>query len=371
MENSDLIYRIAFASLRGMGYELAQRILDVLPSEKDFFFLPQKELQDMLQSKNKITETNYRHQQLDKATKELDFITNNNIGITYFTDDSFPNKLTNTNDAPIILYSKGDCNFNASKIISIVGTRHATPYGMHICESLVSDLATQLGKNIIIVSGLAYGIDICAHRAAISAGVPTAAVMAHGLNTIYPSSHRNDAIDIIHHGGILLTDYQSQDRIHPSNFIARNRIVAGLADCTVVIESAQKGGALITANLAYGYNRDVFAIPGRCNDPYSIGCNHLIRKNIAALITDASELISAMRWKPCDTVQQPRQMEIFPDLSSDEQAIISYLTNHGETHINPLGVALSLPMSQLMSALIELEFNGHIISLPGARYTLA
>ncbi len=369
LNSENLQYRIAFASIRGMGYDLAQKFLSVISSEKEFFDIPEKDLQNLLQTKVKITQKDYRQGLLEKAKIETDFVTKNNIDITYFTDSNYPTRLCHAPDAPILLYSKGNCNLNVSKVISIVGTRHATAYGKHFCDKLIEELKN-LVDDIVIVSGLAYGIDICAHRAALSNNIPTVAVLAHGLNTIYPSTHREDAIAMIRNGGMLLTDYQSTDKIHPGNFVARNRIVAGLADCTIVVESAEKGGSLITAGIASSYYRDVFALPGRANDTYSKGCNKLIRNNSASLITSAEDLVSAMRWEKPNIKTNSRQMEFFPDITNEEQAILNYLKENNETHINVLCNALGMPMSQLMSTLIELEFKSLITTLPGAKYTL-
>lgn len=367
--HNQLEYKIAFASLRGMGYDLAQKILNIIPTEKDFFEISEKELQNLLQTKVKITEMSYRKKQLEKAQKEVDFILKNNINITYFTEDCYPTRLRHAQDSPIILFSKGNCNLNSAKIISIVGTRHATAYGKLFCENLIEELKI-LTDNFIIVSGLAYGIDIYAHRAALKNRIPTVAVLAHGLNTIYPSTHRHDAIEMINNGGMLVTDYQSRDNIHPGNFVARNRIIAGLADCTIVVESAEKGGSLITAGIASSYNRDVFALPGRANDTYSKGCNKLIRNNVASLITSAEDLISAMRWERMTSNVDAKQMKMFIDILPEELPIVNYLQENNETHINTLCNSLNIPMSQLMSMLIELEFKGVVISLPGAKYGL-
>lgn len=367
--HNQLEYKIAFASLRGMGYDLAQKILNIIPTEKDFFEISEKELQNLLQTKVKITEMSYRKKQLEKAQKEVDFILKNNINITYFTEDCYPTRLRHAQDSPIILFSKGNCNLNSAKIISIVGTRHATAYGKLFCENLIEELKI-LTDNFIIVSGLAYGIDIYAHRAALKNRIPTVAVLAHGLNTIYPSTHRHDAIEMINNGGMLVTDYQSSDNIHPGNFVARNRIIAGLADCTIVVESAEKGGSLITAGIASSYNRDVFALPGRANDTYSKGCNKLIRNNVASLITSAEDLISAMRWERMTSNVDAKQMKMFIDILPEELPIVNYLQENNETHINTLCNSLNIPMSQLMSMLIELEFKGVVISLPGAKYGL-
>lgn len=364
-----LEYKIAFASLKGMCHELAQRILDIIPTEKDFFTLSTSELENRLGTKSKILDSAYRNKVLEKANHEIDFISKNSIEVTYFTDSKYPARFFNASDAPILYFSKGECNLNSSKVISIVGTRHATPYGQHFTENLVKDIANSF-SDAIIVSGLAFGIDICAHRASLSAKLPTVAVLAHGLNTIYPAQHRNNAIEIIRNGGMLLTDYTSQDTIHRANFLARNRIVAALSDCTVVVESANKGGALVTAGIAESYNRDVFALPGRSSDPYSEGCNKLIKLNSASLITCADDLINAMRWeKPIS--QKPKEKTLFPDILPDEQPIFDYLTSHGETHINTLCNVIPIPMSQLLSILVELEFKGIVLTAPGGKYSIS
>ena len=250
----------------------------------------------------------------------------------------------------------------------MVGTRHATQYGIRFCDSLIGELAQRL-PGLVVVSGLAYGIDIAAHRAALKHGVPTVAVLPRGLNRIYPAAHRDDAIAIAWHGGMLLSDYTSQDVVQKSNFLARNRIVAALSDCTVIVESAGSGGALVTASLAMSYNRDVMAVPGRCGDEFSAGCNKLIATNKAALITSADDLMAAMRWEGAGAV--PRQLDLFPDLTSEQQAAVDVIREHGEIHLNALADALRLPVYKLMSTLVELDCKNVIITLPGCRYTLA
>lgn len=223
--------------------------------------------------------------------------------------------------------------------------------------------------NLVIVSGLAYGIDIAAHRAALHCGVPTVAVLAHGLNTIYPASHRSTAADIVRSGGMLLTDYMSQDALHKGNFVARNRIVAGLCDCTVVAESAIKGGALITAGIASAYHRDVAALPGKTSDRFSQGCNKLIADNTAALISDADSLIAMMGWQ--SRQQEGDQATIPLILSPEEEAVIGYLTEKGEGDINTIGVTLNLPMHKLLPLLVDMEFKSLILTYPGGKYRLA
>lgn len=363
---------MALASVRGMGVELAQRLLDVLPDEASFFSADSRELGRLLQTNNKIIESDYRRRLLKAAEEEIKFIRGNGISVTYFTDHDFPARLLNAPDSPILLYSRGQCNLNRGKVISIVGTRHATPYGTRFCETLVADLAKYFKKDLIVVSGLAYGIDIAAHRAALHEGVPTVAVLAHGLNTIYPAVHRSTANEIVRNGGTLLTDYTSHDYISRANFLARNRIVAALADCTVIVESAEKGGAMVTASIAASYNRDVFALPGRYTDAYSAGCNKLISHNMASMLTSSEDLITAMRWElPDNGVKQERQRELFPELTTEEQQVLDFIKQQGGTqvHINTIYSALKIPMSQLLGMLIDLEFKGVVAPAAGNKYS--
>lgn len=369
MTEQDLLYRIAFASVRGMGYDLAHKILDIIPSEKDFFSISQKELEQIFGSRTKITSQAYRLNILEQAKKETEFVIKNKIGITYFNDIDYPTRLANAPDSPILFFSKGNCNLSSRHIVSIVGTRHATPYGINFTKKIVEELASML-PDLVIVSGLAYGIDIAAHLASLQNKISTVAVLAHGLNTIYPSQHRKAAIDIIHNNGMLITDYSSQTLMHRANFIARNRIIAGLSDCTIVSESASKGGSLITASIANSYNRDVFALPGRSSDEYSKGCNKLIQNNAATLVLCAEDVIKHMQWDK-DINKQPKQAELFPILSENEQLIYDTIAKNGEIHINTLTNLLKIPIYKVLSDIVELEFKGLILSLPGSRYMKA
>ena len=369
-DSADTIYKIAFASVRGMGYDLAQKFLDVLHSERDFFEASETSLREIANSRSKIFSREYRNQQLEKARRELEFAQAHKIGLTYYTDAEYPQRLANAADAPILLYSKGSCDLNAKHVVSIVGTRHATPYGQNFVRKLVAGLAEML-DDVVVVSGLAYGIDVEAHRASLSAGLPTVAVLAHGLNMIYPSQHRGTAIEMMNNKGMLLTDYMSQDEMHRGNFLARNRIVAGLSDCTVVAESARRGGALVTASLASGYNRDVFALPGRTSDEFSSGCNYLIQNNLAALVTNAEDLVRIMRWEPKNKAVEPQQTQLFPELTAQEKQVLELLAKNGDMHINSITNALQIPVYKVMSMMVELEFKGVVLTLPGCRYSKA
>ena len=368
MTDSELTYRIAFSLIRGNNRIIATELLSRIGTEEGFFNASSRLLEMQIGKKSKFTDNSYRNQLLDKARKEVEFINKNNISPIYFKDENYPQRLLDCDDAPLMLYTLGICDINNSHLISIVGTRHATHYGVDMTERIIEGLAKRL-DNIIIVSGLAYGIDIAAHRAALKNGIPTIAVLAHGLNTIYPAAHRNVAAEMIKQNGMLVTDYTSTDNIHRGNFLARNRIVAGLCDCIIVAESAEKGGAIVTAGIADGYNRDVLVLPGRANDPYSQGCNKLIASGRGALISSAQDVIDTMRWtaKP----QEGEQSEMFADLNEDEQKILNFIGDNPLSSINELSIGIDIPISKLTSTLIDMEFRGLIVNYPGGRYDIS
>lgn len=363
---SVLTYRIAFSSVKGINRALALEILSRIDSEEEFFKINERQLSTVMGFNNKIFASDYRAKLIEDAEKESGFIESNNIRPFYFTDDDYPCRLEECADAPLMLYGIGECDMNEARIVGIVGTRHATPYGIDFTKKLVEDLHKKSDVPVVIVSGLAYGIDITAHRAALSCDCKTVAILAHGLNTIYPSSHRKTAIEIARGGGMLLTDYRSTASIHKGNFLARNRIVAGVCDCIVVVESAEKGGALVTARLAGDYDREVLALPGRITDKYSAGCNKLISKHQAHLLYDADDLIDKMNWTKRE--EESSQQELFPTLNPEEENVLTYIRHHGEGQINRMTVDLNLNIGKLTGILIELEFKGLISSYPGAKY---
>lgn len=366
----DILYRMAFAGIRGMGVELAQRLLDVVDSEKEFFAMSDSDLKSITRSSSKVWERAHRDEMLRKAERELEFVESKNIKVLYFTDADFPQRLLNASDAPVLLYTIGSCDLNAKHVISIVGTRRSTHYGATFCDKLVEGLSLLLDNDLVIVSGLAYGTDINAHRAALRYGIPTVGVQACGLNKIYPANHRNDAAHMVQQGGAVVSDYTSQDVIHSVNFLARNRIIAALSDCTVVVESAVKGGSLVTANIAASYSRDVFTVPGRVNDEFSKGCNRLIMNNQAAAITCAEDLLKAMRWESKLVPEKAKELELFPQLTKEEQTVVDTLRKQGDLHINDLAGLMALPIYRLMAILVELDTKGVIATLPGCRYSL-
>ncbi len=361
--------RIAFSSLRGMNVTLGRELLRLCGSEERFFAMPESELRNLTHSSAQIYSAEYRSKVLAEAEAEALFIRAHSVGTLYFTDEEYPRRLLECEDAPLLMFSSGKTDLNRCQTIGIVGTRHATPYGNDFTRRLVSDLAKKL-DNPVIISGLAYGIDIAAHRAALEAGIPTVAVMATGISKIYPAEHRASAVDIVRSGGMLLTEYSSKAYISRGNFLERNRIVAGLSDCLVVSESAAKGGALVTASLANDYNRDVFALPGRIGDQYSAGCNRIIASGMARLLTSADDLISAMGWRAKPTADDTTQMSLPIPLNPDEEIIVRYLETTDDATLSQLTSATGFPIARLMSMLIDMEFRGLILSLPGAKYRL-
>ncbi len=368
--SGDLLYKMAFASVRGMGVDLAQKILDVLGNEKEFFTISEKELRAITRSRSKIIEKTYRDSCLQKAEKEISFVESHHINISYFTESDFPQRLLHASDAPILLYTVGGTDLNKSHIVSIVGTRKCTAYGRHMCEKIVEELSEAV-PDIITVSGLAFGIDITAHNASLNSNIPTVAVQACGLNKIYPAENRDAAEKIVNNGGCITTEYTSQDVLHKGNFVARNRIIAGLSDCTIVVESAEKGGSLITANIAQSYDRDVFAVPGRTTDEQSKGCNQMIQRNQAMLVTSANDIVEALRWESRTSNRPTRQLDIFPTLTEEEQKVVNIIKQTGDIHINTITEKLNIPVYRVMSTLMQLDFKGIIISMPGCRYTMA
>lgn len=363
-----LLYRIAFASLRGMTPQLAGQILGRIGGEDAFFKMSERELSTVMGFGNKLFDGEYRHRLLAEAERETVFVETNHINPIYFSDEEYPQRLLQCDDAPLMLYTLGGCDLNNARFVSVVGTRHATVYGIDFTNRLVEGLAQKMTDPFVIVSGLAYGIDIAAHKAALATNTPTIAVLAQGLNTIYPPVHRSTAVEIAHSGGMLMTDYRSIDRLHKGNFLARNRIVAGLSDCLVVVESAAKGGALVTARIAAGYSRDVFALPGRISDRYSEGCNRLIYNNVAQLVTSPEDILSAMRWP--EKEQEGQQGSLFVELAPDEEKVIEVIRRRGDARIAEISAEVEIPVSRLLGMLVDLEFRNLILSMPGGRYRL-
>jgi len=309
---------------------------------------------------------------LGRAELELAFCRKSGIRCLCLGDEAYPQRLKDCNDAPVLLYSLGSADLNARHIVSMVGTRQITSYGKDLCRSFVRDLKS-LCPDTLVVSGLAYGVDVHCHRAALDEGLDTVGVLAHGLDQIYPRHHRETAKQMLVQGG-LLTEYMSGTAIDKRNFVQRNRIVAGLADAVVVVESAMKGGSLITADIALSYDRLVWAFPGRIHDQYSTGCNRLISSNCASLLTGAEDFCQAMGWT--DDVQHRQQLaegvqqEIFADFTEEEQRVVTALMKDDSKQINVLSVETNIPMNRLTSLLFSLEMKGAVQMLVGGKYKI-
>lgn len=368
--NEVLKYRIAFSQLKGITIQSAKYILERVGSEEAFFTLPHREVMRLTELPERYFTADMRSRLVTDAVEQLRFAEDHKIRVIYFTDDEYPRRLLECEDAPLLLYASGPADFNARHVLGVVGTRNATHYGVNFINKLIDDLAAKL-ESVMIVSGLALGCDVAAHRRAFTANIPTTGVVAHGLDTIYPAENRNDAARMAHGAGAVLTDYPTGTRPFRGNFLARNRIVAGMVDCLVVVESqAAHGGALHTARLAREYNREVFALPGRIGDLYSGGCNKLIRNHVAQLVTSADDIIEVMGWTAKTPAEGGQQQMLFPDLSPEGERIVAHLRQNGDGQINALTAALGIPVGRLMGLMMELEMAGLVMTLPGSRYRL-
>lgn len=307
---------------------------------------------------------------LKRAAAEMEFINKHSIQALVMNDNCYPARLRECPDAPIIIYYKGNADLNQRRVINMVGTRRCTAYGQDLTRHFITRLK-ELCPQVLIVSGLAYGIDICTHRQALAVGYETTGVLAHGLDIIYPANHRQTAAEMLNHGG-LLTEYTSQTDPLPNNFRQRNRIIAGISDATIIVESAYKGGALITARIAQDYGRDVLAFPGAIGAPQSEGCNHLIRDNKAGLITSADDFVSVMGWQIDAERSKPATVErqIFPDLTAEELQIVNLLQQTNDLQLNILSVKTNISIGQLTALLFQLEMKGVVKPMAGGIYHL-
>ena len=370
MADESLIYKIGITQIKGIGSNLAKNLIAYLGSVEAVFLEKQQNLAKIPGIGEILSKEIVNQNVLKRAEQEIDFIARNNINTFYFTDREYPYRLKECADSPVLLYSKGNCDLNSGKFIGIVGTRNATETGKDNCKNLIAGIAASV-PDAIIVSGLAYGIDICAHKASIENNVSTIGIVGHGLDRIYPSAHHFIANKMLNQGG-LLTEYLSLTNPDRQNFVQRNRIIAGLCDAIVVVESAVRGGALITAEVANDYNRDVFAFPGRVTDEWSAGCNALIKNNKASLIESADDILKFMNWENrSEGSKQTVQTTLFLDLSDEEQQIVSLLRQNTEgLQLNELALQSEKPISKISSMLLEMEFKGIVKCLPGNLYRI-
>ncbi|MGG9960689.1 DNA-processing protein DprA [Ferruginibacter sp. SUN106] len=363
---NDLLYQIALTLVPNIGDVHAKALVNIYGDAHTIFKAKKKEL-EAIEGVGTVRANSIKSFiDFTSCEEEIKFIEKYKIAPLFLTDKNYPQRLLNAYDSPALLYYRGTADLNTAKVISIVGTRSNSEYGKFVCEKLIEDLAEQ---NILVTSGLAFGIDTIAHRAALKNNLPTVGVLAHGLDRIYPTQNKNLAKQMTEQGG-LLTDFISNTNPDKQNFPKRNRIVAGMCDAIVVIESGKKGGSLITAELANGYNKDVFAIPGKTTDNKSEGCNYLIRQNKASLITCAADLVELMNWVPKEKLQQKKQRELFIELTPDEKIITTILQQRENIQIDELYFRSGLSSSAVAQALLMLEMQNVILSLPGKVYKL-
>lgn len=363
-----LLHRVALTFVKNIGPALARSLLAYFGSPEEIFSAPAVKLLKVPGIGEKTVNQLDFDVALKKAENELKFIERNGIEIIFYTDSKYPKRLKNCNDSPVLLYFKGDVDLNPPHVVSIVGTRNATEYGKQLCRQLIEELQQH---RVLVVSGLALGIDVAVHKECLKHGVPTVGVVGHGLDRIYPGQNRATADKMLENGG-LLSEYPSGTIPDRENFPQRNRIVAGVADATIVIEASIKGGALITAEIANSYNRDVFAFPGRLGDEFSEGCNFLIRNNKAQLLTCAADLAFSLGWEKGESLKPVEQYVLPLDLLPDENLILNFIKeNNGPLAIDDLSIKTNIATSKLAMSLLNMEMQGYIRSLPGKTYCIS
>lgn len=373
MNEQEVYHAIALTRMTGFNFQTALHLYQTLGSAQAVYE-HRHDIRDLLPDCTERLTAALQDWSVafSRAAQEMDFILKHNIRPLLLGSEHYPQRLAECPDAPILLYYMGSADLNQQHVINIVGTRHCTAYGQDLVRRFMADLR-QMCPQVLIVSGLAYGIDICAHRYALENGFETIAVLAHGLDELYPPHHRDTAKQMLQQGG-LITEYMSESRADKVNFVKRNRIVAGICDATILVESAAKGGGLITTGIAMDYNRAVFAFPGAVGAPYSEGCNQLIRDNGAALLTGADDFVKAMGWHTDALLRQAKtegiERTLFPDLSEDEQKIVKFLDEMGDLQLNVLSVKTNMSIGQLNALLFQLEMKGVVRPLAGGTYHL-
>lgn len=361
MNTNELFHLLALSQVDGVGDIVAKKLISHCGSAENVFKSKLKALK-AIDGVGEVLVKNLKDKSVfEKAEKELHYIQNEKCKVLYFQNEDYPERLKHCIDGPILLFASGNFDFNNRKMISIVGTRQITSYGTEFCKKLLEDIAI---FNPIVVSGFAYGVDIVAHQSAMENDLQTIGVLAHGLNQIYPKTHNKYVAKMEQNGGFL-TEFWSTSNPEKENFVKRNRIVAGMSEATIVIESADKGGSLITANMANDYNRDVFAVPGRTSDKYSQGCNDLIKTQRAHLMTSAADLVYCLNWAL--EVQEPKsiQKQLFVTLDFEEQKIYDYLQKNGKQSLDIVALECDFPIFKISSILLTMELKGIVRPLPG------
>ena len=360
MSEQELLHVLALQRIDGVGDIMAKKLLSHFGSAEAVLTAKISQL-TAIDGVGAVLLKNFRDKSIfDKATTELEFIKSNHINVAYFQDENYPERLKHCIDGPLLLFTSGNINLQNRRIISIVGTRQITSYGTEFCRKLIEDLAP---LDPIIVSGFAYGVDIVAHQLALEYNLQTIGVVAHGLNQIYPKTHKKYVAKVEENGGFM-TEFWSSSNPDKENFVRRNRIVAGMSEATIVIESADRGGSLITANMANDYNRDVFAVPGRVTDKYSQGCNNLIKTQKANVLTSVADLIYILNWD-IQKDAKPVQKQLFVTLDDDEQKVYDYLLKTGKELMDIIALRCDFPIYKISGMLLNMELKGVIRPLPG------
>ncbi len=359
------LFTIALTQVNGIGAVQAKQLIEQFGSAEAVFNAPVKALAAIEGFGEIKAHAIKKFSDFRSIEEEIEFCHFHHINTLCLTDEAYPKRLLNCFDAPTVLYYRGTADLNTARIISIVGTRVNSDYGKQLTEQIVKELSTQ---NVLIISGMAFGIDAIAHRAALQNDLATVGVLAHGLDTIYPAQHTNLAKEMLNNGG-LLTEFPRFTKPDKHNFPRRNRIVAGMADGTIVIETASKGGSMITAELTYDYNRDLFAVPGRVTDSKSMGCNKLIQQNKAAIFTSTEQMMEVLGWQQ-KKITAKKQREMFVELSADEQTIVTILQSKETVHIDEIYLTSKLSSSSVAVAMLNLELQNMLMCLPGKMYRL-
>lgn len=362
MTNSDLLHVLRLQKIPNIGDINAKKLINRCGSAEAVFNEKKATLQKIDGIGSVVVSGLWDLEHLETAEKELDYIQANNISFAYFENDDYPQKLKHCVDAPILLFKRGNIDLNNKKIISIVGTRNITSYGQSFCQEFMEALSP---LDPIIVSGFAYGVDITAQKAAVDNGLQTIGCLAHGLNQIYPKTHEKYIPKVEVNGGFF-TEFWSTSNPDRENFLKRNRIIAGLSQATIVIESAEKGGSLVTADIANSYNREVFAVPGRSSDKFSTGCNNLIKQQKAHMLTSAADLIYMLGWElESNKEKKPVQKQLFVELDATEREIYQYLQSNGKQLLDGIALECNLPIFKVSSTLLNMEMKGVVRPLPG------
>jgi DNA processing protein len=360
------VFQLALTRVRSLGPVRQRKLIEQFGSAKQIFESTLSEISAVNGIGRLAASKIKSYKQFEGLRVELEEAKAKGLDIHFYTDDSYPNRLRFCADAPNLLYSIGNIDLNKERFVSIVGTRRATNYGKRMVKKLIEQLSEH---RVNLVSGLAFGIDIYAHREALKYSIQNIAVVAHGLDRIYPNEHRQSVKSMLANGG-LISEYPFGVKPDKEHFPERNRIIAGLTDATVVVESKKKGGAMITAEIADGYHRDVFAVPGKTEDALSQGCNFLIKKNRAHLLEDANDLLDIMNWRDQnETKKQGTQKKLFVSLTKKDEQILAFLKENGTSHTEEIARSLNTTTSKLALQMLELEMNGLVRSHPGSLYS--